>query len=330
MLLTCRTPLRVSFFGGGTDYPEYIAQNRGAVLGMAIDKYVYISALKIGPFLDYKYRLSYSKHERVNQISEIEHPVVRAILSNYEYDQPLDISVLSDLPARSGLGSSSSFTVGFLNLISKILEIRQTKHDLAKKAISVERDMLLENVGLQDQHHAAFGGINRFDFYPKRTQISPVQISGNVLEELSESLFIVFTGIARYASETLDKQIENTKQKLITSELSHLLKLTDQAVDVLESDNSSGILREFGELLHESWETKRKLSKKVSTPAIDDLYTTARRNGALGGKLCGAGGGGFFLLLVPPEARTKVINALLPLRVVPIRVDCSGSTIIYS
>jgi len=329
MLLTCRTPLRISFFGGGTDYPEYIEQNRGAVLGMAIDRYIYISALKLGTFLDYKYRVSYSKHERVNSIEEIEHPVVRAVLSHYGIDQPLDISVLSDLPARSGLGSSSSFTVGFLNLVAKILDLRFTKYDLAEKAIFVERTLLKENVGLQDQYHASFGGINRFDFRTNRTQISPVRISGGSLEILSQSLYLVFTGIARFASATLDEQIENTKTKAINSKLEHLLKLTDQAVDVLESENPLKMLIDLGAMLHEGWETKRSLSQKVSNPTIDELYATARKNGALGGKLCGAGGGGFFLLLVPPHARKQVTEALSPLKMIPLRIDTGGSTIIY-
>lgn len=330
MLLTCRTPLRISFFGGGTDYPEYIEQNRGAVVGMAIDKYIYVSALRLAAFLEYKYRLSYSKHERVSSVEAIEHPVVRAVLSHYGIDQPLDITVLSDLPARSGLGSSSSFTVGFLNLIAKLLDLRYTKYELAQKAIFVERDLLRENVGLQDQYHASFGGINRFDFRPGRTQISPVRITGATLELLSQSLFLVFTGIARFASRTLDEQIENTRGKKIERELSHLLKLTDQAVDVLEAEHLTSMLRDLGAMLHEGWETKRRLSQKVSNPAIDDLYETARRAGALGGKLCGAGGGGFFLLLVPPGARDSVAAALQPLKLISLRIDTGGSTVIYS
>ncbi len=330
MLLTCRTPLRISFFGGGTDYPEYIEQDRGAVVGMAIDKYIYVSALRLANFLEYKYRLSYSRHERVQAIEEIEHPVVRAVLQHYEIEKPLDITVLSDLPARSGLGSSSSFTVGFLNLIAQILDLRYTKYELAQKAIFVERELLRENVGLQDQFHASFGGINRFDFLPGRTRISPVGITGANLELLSQSLFLVFTGIARFASQTLDAQIENTKQKTITRELSHLLKLTDQAVEVLESGRIDGILGDLGAMLHEGWETKRRLSDRVSNATIDELYATARASGALGGKLCGAGGGGFFLLLVPPEAQATVAAALQPLKLIPIRIDTGGSTVIYS
>jgi len=331
MLLTCRTPLRISFFGGGTDYPEYIEQNRGAVLGMAIDKHIYISALKLGAFLDYKYRVSYSRHERVQSIAEIEHPVVRAVLNHYGVEQPLDISVLSDLPARSGLGSSSSFTVGFLNLVAKILDLRFTKYDLAEKAIFVERTLLRENVGLQDQYHASFGGINRFDFLPgNRTQISPVRISGGTLEILSQTLFLVFTGIARFASDTLDEQIEKTKRKTISGALEHMLTLTDQAVGVLESENPAQMLVDLGAMLHEGWETKRGLSQKVSNSTIDDLYATARKHGALGGKLCGAGGGGFFLLLVPPQARQAVTAALSPLKMIPLRIDTGGSTLIYS
>ncbi len=329
MLITCKTPLRISFFGGGTDYPEYISQNRGAVVGMAINKYIYISMLQLNDFLEYKYRISYSKHERVNSISDIEHPVVRAILHEYGIEVPLDISVLSDLPARSGLGSSSSFTVGFLHLVSRLNKHNFTKYDLAEKAIFVERELLNENVGLQDQFHAAFGGINKFEFYSNRTRISPVRISGESLNSLTESLCLVFTGIVRSASDTLDEQIDKTKKGLINRSLEHLLTLTDQAIDLLESNSSDKMLADLGGMLDESWQTKRNLSNRVSNQFIDDLYTTARYNGALGGKLCGAGGGGFFLLVIPKHVQNKVADALAPMKLVPVGIDTNGSSIIF-
>lgn len=330
MLLTSRTPLRISFFGGGTDYPEYIEQNRGAVLGMAINKYIYISTLQLGSFLDYKYRLSYSKHEKVNEISEIEHPVVRAILAHYKISDPLDISVLSDLPARSGLGSSSSFTVGFLNLIERIIGCRPTKYDLAEKAIFFEREMLSENVGLQDQYHAAYGGINRFDFHPNRIQISPIKIGSEKLNLLSSSLYLVYTGTSRFASDILTDQIKNTINKTNSAHLDNLLNLTDIAVDLLEKSNTESLIKDFGSLLHESWETKKALSGKVTTSSIDELYDLALKNGAISGKLCGAGGGGFFLLLAPNHTVAKLNEALNPLKLIPIQIDTDGSTIIYS
>jgi D-glycero-alpha-D-manno-heptose-7-phosphate kinase len=204
MMIVSRTPLRISFFGGGTDYPEYFERARGAVLGMAIDKYIYISALRLASVLDYKYRVSYSKIEMVAAVSEIQHPVVRAVLEHHGLDQPLDVSILADLPARSGLGSSSAFTVGFLNLVGTLRHQMMTKLDLARSAVYIERDVLGENVGVQDQYHAAFGGLNRFDFETGRTRLSPIQMSGACQGALTSSLFLVYTGMTRFASVTLD------------------------------------------------------------------------------------------------------------------------------
>ena len=245
-MIVSRTPLRISFFGGGTDYPEYFERARGAVLGMAIDKYIYISALRLTSVLDYKYRISYSKIETVSAISEIQHPVVRAVLDHHGLDQPLDISILADLPARSGLGSSSAFTVGFLNLVGTLRHQTMTKLDLARSAVYIERDVLGENVGVQDQYHAAFGGLNRFDFETGRTRLSP----------------------------------------------------------------------------------KKRLSSKVSNPAIDTLYDQARAAGALGGKLCGAGNGGFLLMLVPPERHAVFAERMRDSVIIPVGLDTVGSTIL--
>ncbi|MEI7714276.1 MAG: kinase, partial [Rhodospirillales bacterium] len=193
MMIVARTPLRVSFFGGGTDYPEYFRRARGAVLGMAIDKYVYISALRLASILDYRYRVSYSRIETVTDAADIQHPVVRNVLAHYGVTEALDLSIMADLPAKSGLGSSSSFTVGFLNLIAALQKRQITKLDLARQAVFVERELLAENVGVQDQYHAAFGGLNRFDFEGARTRISPIQMSGDCLTALTGSLFLVYT-----------------------------------------------------------------------------------------------------------------------------------------
>src|SRR5262249_53862038 len=187
-LVTSRTPLRVSFFGGGTDYPEYFQRARGAVVGMAIDRYVYIAALRLSNTLDYRYRVSYSRVETVKAAGDIQRPLVRTALQHFEISEPLDISVMADLPARSGLGSSSSFAVGFINLLSGMRRRQITKLDLARQAVFVERELLRENVGVQDQYHAAFGGLNRFDFEGERTRISPVQMTGDCLAALTSSL----------------------------------------------------------------------------------------------------------------------------------------------
>lgn len=328
MMIVSRTPLRVSFFGGGTDYPEYFQRARGAVLGMAIDKYVYLSALRLSSVLDYRYRVSYSRVETVTEASQILHPVVRNVLLHYGVTEALDLSIMADLPAKSGLGSSSSFTVGFLNLISTLQQRKITKLDLARQAVFVERDLLAENVGVQDQYHAAFGGLNRFDFEGTRTRISPVQMTGPALAALTDSLFLVYTGVTRFASVTLDEQMQLTKSGAVDRDLSHLLTLTDQAVEVLEGDDPDRMLNDLGAMLHEGWETKKRLSSKVSSPEIDALYTAAREAGALGGKLCGAGSGGFLLMLVPPERQLRFHEKLPGVAISRIGLDTIGSTIL--
>ena len=328
MILVSRTPLRVSFFGGGTDYPEYFATRRGAVLGMAINQYVYVSALRLSNILEYRYRVSYSRIERVRDAAEVQHPVVREVIRHYDVREPLDISIMADLPARSGLGSSSSFTVGFLQIVFALQGRRFTKLDLANEAVRVERDLLGENVGVQDQHHAAFGGFNRFDFEPGRTRISPVAMSAACLEALTGSLFLVYTGVTRFASTTLDEQMAKTRSGAADRDLSHLLALVDQAENVLQGRDPEVMLAEFGAMLHEGWETKKRLSSRVTSPAIDTLYDAAREAGATGGKLCGAGSGGFLLMLVPPARQARFRERMPESAMIPIRMDPVGSTIL--
>jgi D-glycero-alpha-D-manno-heptose-7-phosphate kinase len=328
MLVTSRTPLRVSFFGGGTDYPEYFQRARGAVVGMAIDRYIYIAALRLSNTLDYRYRLSYSRVETVKAAGDIQHPLVRTALQHFEINEPLDISVMADLPARSGLGSSSSFTVGFINLLTSMRRRQITKLDLARQAVFIERELLRENVGVQDQYHAAFGGLNRFDFEGERTRISPVQMTGECLAALTSSLFLVYTGVTRFASATLDEQMEKTRTGSVDRDLSHLLLLTGQAVDVLEGADPERMLKDFGTMLHEGWETKKRLSSKVSNPSIDAMYEAARQTGALGGKLCGAGSGGFLLMLVPPERQAVFHERFADAGIIRVNIDTIGSTIL--
>jgi D-glycero-alpha-D-manno-heptose-7-phosphate kinase len=328
MLTVSRTPLRVSFFGGGTDYPEYFNRARGAVLGMAIDKYVYISVLRLSSVIDYHFRVSYSRIETVLQASELQHPVVRNVLQHFGMNEPLDLSIMADLPARSGLGSSSSFTVGLINLVHCLQKRPITKLDLARSAVHVERELLSENVGVQDQYHAAFGGLNRFEFSAGRTRIEPVQMTAACQTALTGSLFLVYTGVTRFASATLDEQMQRTVSHAADGALSHLLALVDQAVGVLERDDPDRLLAEFGAMLHEGWETKKQLSSKVSTPGIDALYDAARAAGASGGKLCGAGSGGFLLMLVPPERQAGFLERMGGTAIIPIGMDTVGSTIL--
>ena len=330
MMIVSRTPLRVSFFGGGTDYPDYFNRGRGAVVGMAIDKYVYISALRLTATLDYRYKLSYSKVEMVTALEDIQHPVVREVIRHAGLVDSLDMSIMADLPARSGLGSSSSFTVGFLNLVAALQKRQMTKLDLARQAVFVERELLHENVGVQDQYHAAFGGLNRFDFVGSRTRITPVQMTAPCQAALTTSLFLLYTGVTRFASDTLNEQMARTRSGASDADLSHLLTLTEQAVDVLECEDPEVMLRDFGAMLHEGWQTKKRLSSKVSSPEIDALYDAARAAGSLGGKLCGAGAGGFLLMLVPPQRQAAFLAALPAVNITPVGLDTLGATILTS
>lgn len=327
MYLT-RTPLRISLFGGGTDYAEYFERKPGAVVGMAIDKYINIAAIKLTQLQDYKYRLSYSKLEMVQEIADLKHPVVRETLLWHGHTCPLDISIMSDLPASgSGLGSSSSFTVGLLNLLNHIHEKPCTKIDLAKSAIHIERTVLQENGGIQDQMHAAFGGINRFDFSKDKCQITPLQLSGETLKNLNQSLMLVHTGIIRSSSDTAKEQREITKKKQIDQDLSELYKYVDDCVSILEGGGAN-CFADLGELLNESWKIKRSLSKSITNSAIDELYKIIMAAGAYGAKLCGAGGGGYFAVLIDPDKKATLSNAVHPLSSIEVQIDVLGSQIL--
>lgn len=330
MMVISRTPMRVSLFGGGTDYPDYFKTRRGAVLGLAIDKYIYIAALQLSGIQAYDYRVAYSKVELVHQVEEIQHLAVRAALQTYPVSQPLDISVMADMPASSGLGSSSTFSVGLLNLLAHIRHERVTKLDLALRAIHLERELLQENVGVQDQLHASFGGINRFDFDGKSYRITPMIMRSECLDHLMSSLLLVHTGVTRHASKIVEEQVTKTKAGQLNTQLDRLLELVDEASDILSSDQPSSMLDRLGKMLHDSWMLKRSLSSSMSSTDIDDLYNRAMSLGALGGKLCGAGGGGFLLMLVPPEKRQAFIENIAPARAVSVGLDTQGSTIIYS
>lgn len=318
----------MSFFGGGTDYPDYFSRHPGAVVGMAIDRYVYVNAVRLSDIIDYKFRLTYSRLEHVSDAAELEHPVVRALLQHEGVDYPLDISIQADLPASSGLGSSSAFTVGLVNLLNALKGKTLTRLDLGRKAIHVEQVLLQENVGVQDQLHAAFGGMNRFDFIDDRTRITPVQMTTECEDYLLSSLVLVYTGKTRFASQVLTEQVQSTKERRIDQELSHLLTLVSQSIGVLEGNAPEAMLRDFGAMMHEGWQTKRSLSSGISNPEIDALYDAALKAGALGGKLCGAGGGGFLLMVVPPPARQAFESSICNHCLIPVGMDRQGSVIL--
>ncbi len=327
-MLTSRTPLRVSFFGGGTDYPEFYRRFPGAVLGTSIDKYIYISALKLERFIGYNYRLSYRINEEVDKTDQIQHPVFRAAFEHYKLEPGWNFGVLSSLPSQSGLGSSSSFTVGLVRLLSHMRGEGLTRYDLALTAIHIERELMKENVGIQDQLHASFGSLNRYDFTENSFTIRPIRLHSAVRDALNSSMYLVHTGLARYASQTAQEQVQKTVEGKIDKPLSHLYELTRQATAILEKSNPDEILRDLGGMLDEGWKTKRSLSTAVSTPEINELYDVLIRSGASGGKLCGVGGGGFLFVLIPSEARKRVQEAVGDRQLIPIRIDETGATVL--
>lgn len=330
MMISSRTPLRVSFFGGGTDYPEYFERFPGAVLGMAIDKHVYISAMRLEKFIGHSYRFSYRIIEETKALDEIQHPVFREVLKLHEMEPGWNFGVLSSLPSRSGLGSSSTFTVGLLKLVGEIKGINYTRHELGSLACHVERELLHENVGIQDQFHAAYGSLNRYNFSSSDFRIQPVRMKHQVRDRLNSSMYLVHTGVARYASEVVSDQIERTKKKTIDKELKHLYELVDQGHKALEQDDPDTVMVEIGKMLHDGWMTKRSLSPMVSTKLIDEMYDTCIKCGAYGGKLCGAGGGGFLFVLVPTQAVQWLQHQLGDRRLIPVHIDETGATTIRS
>jgi len=324
-MIISRTPFRISFFGGGTDYPVWYRENPGAVLSTTIDKYCYITVRYLPPFFSHKHRIVWSKIELVQDINEILHPVVKAVLNYLKIDKGVEIHHQGDLPARSGIGSSSAFTVGLLNALYALKGIIISKERLAKEAIHIERDILKENVGSQDQIAAAFGGFNKITFNGEdEIEIHPVTIPKERIEELENYLMLYFTGLSRTASDIAKKQIEMTPLK--QRELQRMYQMVDEGIKIL---TESSDIKDFGRLLHEAWIFKRSLTDKISTPEIDKIYESALKAGAIGGKLLGAGGGGFMLLFVPPETQPKVREKLKNLLEVKFKFERNGSQIIY-
>jgi D-glycero-alpha-D-manno-heptose-7-phosphate kinase len=323
-----RSPLRISFFGGGTDYPTYFHHNPGAVLGASIDKYIYTIALPMADFAENRYRITYRIVEGVDRVEDIKHNVIRATLLEMGYVKPLNIAIISDLPGNSGLGSSSSFTVGFIALMEYLQGRSITKFDLFKRAVHTERDLLKENVGIQDQIHAAFGGLNLYQFHKDELTIRPAQMATECRNALDRSLCLVYTGIQRHASATVQEQLKNTEEKKIQKDLTHLVKLCHDGLALLEGRNPEAMLSDLGKLVSEGWETKRRLSTSVTLPQIDAAYNEAMRLGAYGGKLCGAGGGGFLLFMAPDHVQSKMMETFGHKSFVKISLEDAGASII--
>jgi D-glycero-alpha-D-manno-heptose-7-phosphate kinase len=315
----------MSFFGGGTDYPAWYAEHGGAVLATSINKYCYITCRYLPPFFEHKHRIVHSLIENVQHVDEIKHPAVRAILGWAGCERGLEIHHDGDLPARSGLGSSSSFTVGLVHALATMEGRYSSKRDLAANAIHIEQNVIGENVGSQDQVSAAYGGFNRIDFHRNGNfNTAPVVLRPERLQEFQSHLMLCFTGFSRIASEVAKSQIENLRQR--ESQLNRMREMVEEAIIILQ--DSRAPITEIGKLLHESWLCKRSLSDKVSTSEIDFLYQEAIDAGAIGGKIMGAGGGGFLMLFVKPELQDQVRERLKHLIHVPFKFEDSGSRVV--
>jgi D-glycero-alpha-D-manno-heptose-7-phosphate kinase len=324
-MIIARTPFRISFFGGGTDYPVWFEQYGGSVLSASIDKYCYLTCRYLPPFFEHRTRVVWSRIESVMHVDEIQHPAVREALKFMDVSQGVEIHHDADLPARSGLGSSSSFSVALLQALYALKGKMATKHQLALDAIHLEKDLLHEHVGVQDQTIAAYGGFNRIDFGPHMSiSVSPMTLPAPRVQALQDHLMLFFTGFSRTASEIAKEQVAKTPERV--SELTRMKEMVDEAIAILEHGDQ---LEDFGRLLHEAWKLKRSLTTRISNSQIDEIYEAGRAAGAYGGKLLGAGGGGFILFFVDPSRQADVRAALKDLLYVPVRFEHFGSQIIH-
>jgi D-glycero-alpha-D-manno-heptose-7-phosphate kinase len=324
-MIICRTPFRISFFGGGTDYPGWYRSHGGAVLAATIDKYCYLTCRYLPPFFEHSIRIVYRKIETCATLEEISHPAVREALRALKIDRGIELHHDGDLPARSGMGTSSAFTVGLLHALYALRGEMPTKHQLAKESIHIEQEVLQETVGSQDQVMAAYGGLRHVQFRPDgEISVNPLIVPPERLAELKAHLMLFYTGIARTAADVARSYVVGIESR--ARQLRIMKELVEESIDILASGMDIGA---FGDLLHEAWEAKRSLSTSVSNTEVDELYERARSAGALGGKLTGAGGGGFLLLFVPPEKQPAVSEALDGYLHVPFEFESAGSQIIF-
>lgn len=323
-MIVSKTPFRISFFGGGTDFPEWYNENDSLVISTTIDKYCYIAARFLPPFFNTKYRIVYSETELINDVEKIRHPVVKETIKYLNLsDKSIELIHYADLPSRTGIGSSSSFTVGLLNSLTALSNSNLDKKTLAEKAVHVERELLAENVGCQDQFAAAYGGFNSISFSKNRIKVEKINLSGNYLDELQKHLLLVYTGISRFSSETSNEFAENIEKK--HNELNALTRIAEEALDHLLHERDVKFL---GRLLDESWRLKSSMSSKISNSAIDALYNLALKHGAIGGKILGAGGGGFMLIFADPKYHENILNELKDFLIVPFKFDFNGTQLL--
>jgi D-glycero-alpha-D-manno-heptose-7-phosphate kinase len=324
MIIT-KTPYRISFFGGGSDYPEWFDKFDGEVISTTINKYIYITCRELPHFFKHKYRIVYSKIENVKDIKNIQHNAVKTILNYSKINKGLEIHYDGDLPSRSGMGSSSSFVVGLLKAISAYNKKNLSKIDLAKKSIFLERSLMRENVGYQDQIAAAFGGFNLIKFNKKCFEVKKIITENSFEKKLNENLFLLYTGINRTAqkvAKTYTGKLQTANKENIREILNHV----NEAKKIIKKN----LPDEFGLLLNDTWIQKRQMSKLVSSEKIDFFYKNAIKNGALGGKLLGAGGGGFLLFYVPKKNHQKFNTFFSKHIILPIKLTKQGSEIIFN
>jgi len=324
-MIISRTPFRISFFGGGTDFPEWYNQNSGKIIATTINKYCYISVRKLPPFFEYNYRLRYFKTEFVKSLNKINHPSIRESLKFSKIIDPMEILHSADLPAQSGLGASSSFTVGLLNALNAYQKKHISKKQLGIDAIEVEQNRIKEAVGSQDQISAAFGGFNIINFFKKKIEINQVITNDKILKDLENSIFLFFTGYPRKAKIIEKKKINNIKKNF--EYFNEIMDISLKAEQKLYS--SKNIVSDFSELMLKYWSLKKKLANNVTNKNIDNLMNLGINNGAYAGKLVGAGGGGFLMFLIDPKKREVLKDLFKSFTIVPIKFENSGSQIIY-
>ncbi len=324
-MIISRTPFRISFFGGGTDYPAWYRKYGGSVLVTTIDKYCYIACRYYPPFFEHRYRISYIKSENCQSIDEISHPAVRGILGYLDWNRGLEIHHVGDLPARGGMGSSSSFTVGLLHALYGLRGKMLSKQQLAMESVHVEQEILTETVGSQDQTSAAYGGLNQIIFSPNgEITVRPLTLTTERIRQLESHLMLFYTGIKRTASAVAQSYVQDIDQK--KELMAALTEMVNEGIAILYGDRD---IIEFGRLLHKAWQVKRNFSAKVSNGQVDDMFDKAISAGAVGGKILGAGGGGFMLLFVPPDLQIRVREKLNHFIHVPFKCEYSGSQIIF-
>lgn len=323
MIIT-KTPFRMSFFGGGTDMESFFMENGGAVLSTTFDKYCYVNVRHLPRFFDYSTELSYAKIERVTDINDIQHPAIREAMKMLDMHE-IRLTYEADLPARSGLGTSSSFAVGMINAFYALKGKYADKKKLADAAIYLERELCKEAGGWQDQIAASYGGFNRINFNSDGYEVLPLIINPERKRQLNNNLMMFFTGFTRFSSDVQKANASNKADKV--NQLKEMLALVDEAEKVLVDKQSD--LDEFGRLLDHTWRIKRKTGNTVSTNSIDELYDKGLKAGALGGKLLGAGGGGFLVFYVEPDKQEKVKKAMEDLLYIPFEFEDGGTRVIH-